>query len=50
MDLQNQTVSPVGLGSSTINPDRIPPDQLFVVNITEVSCLLQPGLVMIARR
>ncbi|XP_074547476.1 ATP-dependent RNA helicase TDRD9 isoform X2 [Halichoeres trimaculatus] len=36
VDLQSQTVSPVGVVSSAINPDKLPPRRLFVIYITEV--------------
>uniref|UniRef100_A0A3Q3WZZ5 ATP-dependent RNA helicase TDRD9 n=1 Tax=Mola mola TaxID=94237 RepID=A0A3Q3WZZ5_MOLML len=36
VDFQSQTVCPVGVVSSTIDPDKLPSNQLFVVNITEV--------------
>uniref|UniRef100_A0A3B5A8K9 RNA helicase n=1 Tax=Stegastes partitus TaxID=144197 RepID=A0A3B5A8K9_9TELE len=36
VDLQSHTVSPVGVLSSTIDPDRLPPNRLFVVNITAI--------------
>ncbi|XP_053191129.1 ATP-dependent RNA helicase TDRD9 [Scomber japonicus] len=36
VDFQSQTVCPVGVVSSTIDPDKLPPSRLFVVNITEV--------------
>uniref|UniRef100_A0A3Q3GEP4 ATP-dependent RNA helicase TDRD9 n=1 Tax=Labrus bergylta TaxID=56723 RepID=A0A3Q3GEP4_9LABR len=36
VDLQSQTVCPVGVLSSSIDPDKLPPHRLFVVNITEV--------------
>nr|XP_020446743.1 putative ATP-dependent RNA helicase TDRD9 isoform X2 [Monopterus albus] len=36
VDFQRQSVSPVGVLSSSIDPDNIPPKPLFVVNITEV--------------
>lgn len=39
VDFQSQSVCPVGIVSSTIDPDKIPPSRLFVVNITEVSPL-----------
>ncbi|XP_040916868.1 ATP-dependent RNA helicase TDRD9 [Toxotes jaculatrix] len=35
-DFQSQSVCPVGVVSSTIDPDKLPPKRLFVVNITEV--------------
>uniref|UniRef100_A0A8D3DRD0 RNA helicase n=1 Tax=Scophthalmus maximus TaxID=52904 RepID=A0A8D3DRD0_SCOMX len=36
VDFQSQSVSPVGVLSSTADPDKLPPNPLFVVNITEV--------------
>uniref|UniRef100_A0A665WHP3 ATP-dependent RNA helicase TDRD9 n=1 Tax=Echeneis naucrates TaxID=173247 RepID=A0A665WHP3_ECHNA len=36
VDFQNQSICPVGVVSSTIDPDKLPPNRLFVVNITEV--------------
>ncbi|XP_059209992.1 ATP-dependent RNA helicase TDRD9 isoform X2 [Centropristis striata] len=36
VDFQSQTVCPVGVVSGTIDPDKIPPCNMFVVNITEV--------------
>ncbi|XP_051801542.1 ATP-dependent RNA helicase TDRD9 [Acanthochromis polyacanthus] len=36
VDLQSHTVSPVGVVSSIIDPEKLPPNRLFVVNITEV--------------
>lgn len=39
VDFQSQSVCPVGVVSSTIDPDQLPPNRLFVVNITEVSRL-----------
>ncbi|XP_044230330.1 ATP-dependent RNA helicase TDRD9 [Thunnus albacares] len=36
VDFQSQTVCPVGVVSSTIDPDKLPLSRLFVVNITEV--------------
>ncbi|XP_044023708.1 ATP-dependent RNA helicase TDRD9 isoform X3 [Siniperca chuatsi] len=36
VDFQSQSVCPVGVVSSTINPDKLPPNRFFVVNITEV--------------
>ncbi|XP_031702877.1 ATP-dependent RNA helicase TDRD9 [Anarrhichthys ocellatus] len=36
VDFQSQSVSPVGLVSKVIDPDKLPPNLLFVVNITEV--------------
>ncbi|XP_047466283.1 ATP-dependent RNA helicase TDRD9 isoform X2 [Mugil cephalus] len=36
VDFQSQSVSPVGVVSSSIDPDKLPPNRLFVVNITEV--------------
>ncbi|XP_018545536.1 ATP-dependent RNA helicase TDRD9 [Lates calcarifer] len=36
VDFQSQSVCPVGVVSSTIDPDKLPPNHLFVVNITEV--------------
>ncbi|KAM9708386.1 ATP-dependent RNA helicase TDRD9 isoform 2-T2 [Menidia menidia] len=35
-DIQSQSVSPVGVLSSAIDPDKLPPNRFFVVNITEV--------------
>lgn len=37
VDLQSHSVCPVGVVSSTIDPERLPPNRLFVVNVTEVS-------------
>lgn len=39
VDFQSQSVCPVGVVSSTIDPDKLPPNRFFVVNITEVSSL-----------
>lgn len=39
VDFQSQTVSPVDVVSCIIDPDKIPPNRLFIVNITEVSPL-----------
>ncbi|XP_070776590.1 ATP-dependent RNA helicase TDRD9 [Enoplosus armatus] len=36
VDFQSQSVYPVGFESSIIDPDKLPPNRLFVVNITEV--------------
>ncbi|XP_070698843.1 ATP-dependent RNA helicase TDRD9 [Pempheris klunzingeri] len=36
VDFQNQSVCPVGVVNSTIDPDKLPPNRFFVVNITEV--------------
>ncbi|XP_034531835.1 ATP-dependent RNA helicase TDRD9 [Notolabrus celidotus] len=36
VDLQSHSVSPVGVVSSSIDPDALPNHRLFVVNITEV--------------
>nr|XP_057945957.1 ATP-dependent RNA helicase TDRD9 isoform X2 [Doryrhamphus excisus] len=36
VDFQNQSVLPVGVVSSTIDPDKLPPNPFFVVNVTEV--------------
>ncbi|XP_026888009.2 ATP-dependent RNA helicase TDRD9 isoform X1 [Electrophorus electricus] len=36
VDFQSQTVYPVGVLSSTIDPERLPSTRVFVVNITEV--------------
>ncbi|KAM9842947.1 ATP-dependent RNA helicase TDRD9 [Aulostomus maculatus] len=36
VDFQNQSVLPVGVVSGNIDPDKLPPNRLFVVNITEV--------------
>ncbi|KAM7403060.1 hypothetical protein PAMA_003810 [Pampus argenteus] len=36
VDFQSQSVCPVGVVSGTIDPDNLPPNRLFVVNITEV--------------
>uniref|UniRef100_A0A8C4NIM8 ATP-dependent RNA helicase TDRD9 n=1 Tax=Dicentrarchus labrax TaxID=13489 RepID=A0A8C4NIM8_DICLA len=36
VDFQNQSVCPVGVVSSTIDPDKLPSNPLFVVNVTEV--------------
>ncbi|XP_042356788.1 ATP-dependent RNA helicase TDRD9 [Plectropomus leopardus] len=36
VDFQSQSVCPVGVVSSTIDPDKLPPNRLFVVHITEV--------------
>uniref|UniRef100_UPI0037E94C75 ATP-dependent RNA helicase TDRD9 n=1 Tax=Semicossyphus pulcher TaxID=241346 RepID=UPI0037E94C75 len=36
VDLQSQSVCPVGVVSSPIEPDKLPPHRLFVINITEV--------------
>lgn len=39
VDFENQSVCPVGVVSGTIDPDKLPPNRLFVVNVTEVSTL-----------
>lgn len=39
VDFQSQSVCPVGVVSSTIDPAKLPPNRLFVVNITKVSLL-----------
>lgn len=39
VDFESQSVSPVGMLSGTIDPDKLPPNRLFVVNVTEVSPL-----------
>ncbi|KAJ3612891.1 hypothetical protein NHX12_019148 [Muraenolepis orangiensis] len=36
VDFQNNTVCPVGVLSSTVVPEKLPPTQMFMVNITEV--------------
>uniref|UniRef100_A0A3Q1C9R2 ATP-dependent RNA helicase TDRD9 n=1 Tax=Amphiprion ocellaris TaxID=80972 RepID=A0A3Q1C9R2_AMPOC len=36
VDLQSHTVAPVGVVTSIIDPEKLPPSRLFVVNITEV--------------
>ncbi|KAM3871276.1 ATP-dependent RNA helicase TDRD9-like [Diretmus argenteus] len=36
VDFQNHSVCPVGVLSSTVDPDNLPRSQFFVVNITEV--------------
>ncbi|XP_078132966.1 ATP-dependent RNA helicase TDRD9 isoform X2 [Sander vitreus] len=36
VDFQSQSVCPVGVVSGNIDPDKLPPKPLFVVNITEV--------------
>ncbi|XP_074516874.1 ATP-dependent RNA helicase TDRD9 isoform X1 [Sebastes fasciatus] len=36
VDFQSQSVCPVGVVSGGIDPDKLPPNPLFVVNITEV--------------
>uniref|UniRef100_A0A3Q3RJQ9 ATP-dependent RNA helicase TDRD9 n=1 Tax=Mastacembelus armatus TaxID=205130 RepID=A0A3Q3RJQ9_9TELE len=36
VNLQSQSVYPVGVLSSAIDPNELPPDRLFVINITEV--------------
>ncbi|XP_070836021.1 ATP-dependent RNA helicase TDRD9 [Chaetodon trifascialis] len=36
VDFQSQSVCPVGVVSSTIDPDELPPNRSFLVNITEV--------------
>uniref|UniRef100_A0A8C9XGP7 ATP-dependent RNA helicase TDRD9 n=1 Tax=Sander lucioperca TaxID=283035 RepID=A0A8C9XGP7_SANLU len=36
VDFQSQSVCPVGVVSGNIDPDKLPPNPLFVVNITEV--------------
>ncbi|XP_014187415.1 ATP-dependent RNA helicase TDRD9 [Haplochromis burtoni] len=36
VDFQSQSVCPVGVVSSTIDPAKLPPNRLFVVNITKV--------------
>jgi hypothetical protein len=37
VDFQDNSVYPVGVLSSTIDPDKLPSNPVFVVNITEVS-------------
>lgn len=39
VDFQSQSVCPVGVMNMTFDPDKLPPNPLFVVNITEVSPL-----------
>lgn len=41
VDVQNQSVSPLGLFNSNMDPDKLPANRLLVVNITEVSLLHQ---------
>ncbi|KAI5108364.1 ATP-dependent RNA helicase TDRD9 [Silurus meridionalis] len=36
VDFQNQSVSPVGALSSSIEPEKLPSNKVFIVNITEV--------------
>ncbi|XP_034157962.2 ATP-dependent RNA helicase TDRD9 isoform X1 [Pangasianodon hypophthalmus] len=36
VDFQNQCVSPVGVLSSSIEPEKLPSNRVFIVNITEV--------------
>ncbi|XP_041810147.1 ATP-dependent RNA helicase TDRD9 [Chelmon rostratus] len=36
VDFQSQSVCPVGVVSSIIDPDKLPPNRSFLVNITEV--------------
>jgi len=36
VDFKNNTVRPVALLSSPMDPDKLPPTQMFVVEITEV--------------
>ncbi|KAG7238509.1 hypothetical protein INR49_030782 [Caranx melampygus] len=36
VDFENQSVGPVGVVSGTIDPDKLPPNRLFVVNVTQV--------------
>ncbi|XP_034077841.1 ATP-dependent RNA helicase TDRD9 [Gymnodraco acuticeps] len=36
VDFQNQTVCPVGVVSGAVDPEKLPPNHLFVVNVTEV--------------
>nr|XP_046268052.1 ATP-dependent RNA helicase TDRD9 isoform X1 [Scatophagus argus] len=36
VDFQSQSVCPVGVVSSTVDPDKLPPNRLFVVSVTEV--------------
>ncbi|CAL8272859.1 unnamed protein product [Merluccius merluccius] len=36
VDFQNNTVRPVGVISSSVEPEKLPPTQMFLVNITEV--------------
>uniref|UniRef100_A0A3B4A746 ATP-dependent RNA helicase TDRD9 n=1 Tax=Periophthalmus magnuspinnatus TaxID=409849 RepID=A0A3B4A746_9GOBI len=36
VDFQTQSVSPIGLISGEIDPEKLPSNQMFVVNITEV--------------
>lgn len=42
VDFQNNSVYPVGLLSSTIDPDKLPSNPIFMVNITEVSQIETP--------
>ena len=42
VDFQNNTVRPVGVISSTVEPEKLPPTQMFLVNITEVSVVHLP--------
>ncbi|XP_061650873.1 ATP-dependent RNA helicase TDRD9 isoform X1 [Phyllopteryx taeniolatus] len=36
VDLQSQSVYPVGVVSSTLDPDKLPPNLIFAVNVTTV--------------
>ncbi|RXM92798.1 putative ATP-dependent RNA helicase spindle-E, partial [Acipenser ruthenus] len=36
VDFQNDTVCPVGILSSSIDPTKLPPNPVFIINITEV--------------
>ncbi len=36
VDVQSRAVSPVGVLSSTVNPEKLPASRDFIINITEV--------------
>lgn len=36
VDVQSHAVSPVGVLSSTVNPEKLPSSRDFIINITEV--------------
>ena len=42
VDFQNNTVRPVGLLSSTVELEKLPPTRMFLVSITEVSVVPPP--------
>ena len=42
VDFQNNTLRPVGLLSSTVELEKLPPTQKFAISITEVSVVPLP--------